>query len=685
MNTTEGMHGQVHEIFVSPQGNDGWSGTLRDPKRDGSDGPFASLARARDAIRELKSQQSFPAHGLTVWLRGGDHVLERTFTLTREDSGVEGGPIVYRAVEGEEVRLLGAQAVKNFVPVSDWHVLQRLDEEARHHVLQANLRAHGITNFGLLRSRGFARPAAAAHMELFFGGRPMTLARWPNDGFLKIAAIPEESKRDDDHGQEIGELEAGFHYEGDRPERWHSVENVWVHGYWAWDWANSYEGIATLDSEKRLIRTKPPHGSYGFRVGQRFYFLNILEELDGPGEYYVDQKEGILYFWPPEPPEGVEALVSILETPMISMTGVSWVTVRGLTLEATRGCGIRIEGGSGVLLAGCTLRNIGNDAVVIEGGARHGVVGCDIYEVADRGISISGGDRSTLTPCGHYARNNHLHHFSRWSRTYCPAIDFTGVGVCVAHNLIHEAPHTAIAYLANESVIELNEIHHVTMETGDCGAIYTGRDFTARGNVIRHNYIHDTGGYGMGSMGVYLDDCASGQTVFGNIFVRTTRAAFIGGGRDNVVENNIFVDCVPAVHVDGRGLNKQPTWHDMVYKTMKERLEAVDYRHPPYSERYPELLRLDEFYASGDGIPPGGNVIARNVCAGGRWLDIVWDAEEEHLELGENLNAGDPRFFDPAGNDFRLRDDSPAWSLGFTPIPTDSIGLVRDEYRATLP
>ena len=116
---------------------------------------------------------------------------------------------------------------------------------------------------------------------------------------------------------------------------------------------------------------------------------------------------------------------------------------------------------------------------------------------------------------------------------------------------------------ATTTSIEFNEIHHVCLETGDVGAIYTGRDWTLRGNVIRHNFIHHTGGVGMGSMGIYLDDCVSGTQIYGNVFCKVHRAAFIGGGRDYKVENNIFVDCTPAVELDGRGLSKRPsgtTW-----------------------------------------------------------------------------------------------------------------------------
>jgi len=680
------------ELFVSPDGKDEAQGTR--------EAPFATLERARDAIRGLKKDTGLPAGGVTVWLRGGDYVLEDTFALGKEDSGKKSAPIVYRAAEGENVRLLGGRVVTGWEPVRDAAVLERLSAEARAHVVQLDLAAQGVRDFGRLQSRGFGRRGKTAHLELFFGGEPMTVARWPNakpaappkadadaapdDGFVRISGVPDAAKQKDAHGGEVGDLKAGFFYEGDRPKRWKDRKNVWVHGYWSWDWANSYERVKSINTRTGLIKTNYPYGNYAFRVGQRFYFLNVLEELDSPGEYYVDTEAGVLYFWPPAPADSAEALVSVLESPMVALKTVSHVTLRGLTFEATRGLAVRIKGGAHCLVAGCTLRNIGTTAVVINKGKGHGVVACDVSNVGESGIQMTGGDKQKLIPCGHFARNNKMWRFSRWSRTYCPAVQFTGVGFHVAHNHIYDAPHTGILFLANESVIELNHIHHVTLETGDCGAIYTGRDWTSRGNVIRHNYIHDTGGYGMGSMGVYLDDCVSGQTIYGNVFARATRAAFIGGGREVTIENNIFVDCVPAVHLDARGLDDSQVWHNMVYKTMKERLDNVHHHEPPYSEKYPVLQELDKYYAENDGVPPENNVIARNISVGGRWMNVRWHAEDKHLEIGENLVDADPHFVNADADDFRLKDDSPAWRMGFEPIPFDKIGLVQDEYRRDL-
>ena len=189
---------------------------------------------------------------VTLWLRGGDYLRTNALELLAADSGTQESPIVWRAAQGEEVRLLGGRRLTGFKATTDPAILSRLDERARGHVLEINLRALGITDFGEMKSRGFGR-SALAHCELFFDHRPMILARWPNEGeFAKIASYPAESDRKDEHGGKLGELPGGFLYAGDRPRRWRDTSDLWVHGYWAYDWANSYEKVASLDVELPL-------------------------------------------------------------------------------------------------------------------------------------------------------------------------------------------------------------------------------------------------------------------------------------------------------------------------------------------------------------------------------------------------------------------------------------------------
>jgi len=664
------------DIYISPRGDDTAPGT--------KDRPFATLDAARNAVRVMKAGGNVPAGGITVWLAGGDYVLARSFELGAQDGGTSESPITYRAIQNERVRLLGGRAIDGLAPVTDEAILSRLDAQARGHVMSVDLRAAGVADMGVLRSRGFGRPTTPAHLELFFAGKPMTLARWPDEGqWQEIAGIPEDSGQDDGHGGKIGDLKAGFHYAGDRPRRWKSQRDVWVHGYWSWDWANSYEQVEAIDLERRLIKTAAPHGLYGFRKGQRFYFLNVLEELDQPGEYYVDRETARLYFWPPTRQAGSEVLVSVTDSPLISLDGVSHVTLCGLSIEAGRGHGVSIRGGENNIIAGCTIRLMGNYGVWIDGGRGHEVVSCDVAYTGDGGVSISGGDRKTLEKGAHAVLNCHFQHQGRWSKCYVPAVLASGVGHRIANSLIHDHPHCAILFTGNDHVIEFNEIHHIALETGDVGAIYTGRDWTYRGNVIRHNFIHHTGGVGMGSMGVYMDDCVSGTEISGNVFYQVSRAAFLGGGRDHKVVNNVFVDCRPAVQMDGRGMDSSPVWHNMVSDFMKGRLAAVP--ADLYRSRYPAINDLDKFYAADSRFPPENNVVAKNICVGGQWLSVGWHATEKMLQLGENYLGEMSDFVAPDKMDFRLKEGSAGWKCGFEAIPADRIGLREDPYRRRSP
>ncbi|MCI0536242.1 MAG: right-handed parallel beta-helix repeat-containing protein [Verrucomicrobiales bacterium] len=671
------------DFYVSPSGSDAGAGTIARP--------FASLEKARDAVRAAK--QSSPTRGgaVTVWLRGGDFVRTNALALSALDSGSEAAPVVWRAYGNERVRLLGGRILDGFQPVTNPAVLSRLDEAARNHVLELDLRARGISNFGEMHSRGFGRATTPAHCELFFAHRPMTLARWPNEGWEKLAGFPPGAAKGDDHGGSIGDLPGGFTYAGDRPRHWQDTTDLWVHGFWAWDWANSYERVASLDLEKRIVQTAAPHGLYGFRAGQRFCWLNVLEELDQPGEWFLDRQNGVLYFWPPAPLSSGETLLSVLDQPLIKMTDARHITVQGLTLEATRGSGVEITGGAGNRIVGCRLRNLGNLGVVINGGTNHGVASCDLFDTGDGGVSLTGGDRQTLTPGGHFVENSHFQRQARWSKCYAPCVLLSGVGLRVSHNQMHDHPHCAILFTGNNHLLEFNDIHHIALETGDVGAIYTGRDYTFRGNRIRHNFIHETGGVGMGSMGVYMDDCVSGTEVFGNVFYKVHWAMFIGGGRDHRIENNLFVDCDPAIRADGRGLDPAPVWRGMVDSFMRQQLAAVP--AALYRERYPAMKTLDAYYgplegpsltgAAFEGIPPEGNIITRNVCVG-KWFDVGWHAITNQFELRDNYITTDPKQVGAAADGFPIAPESPIWKTNFKSIPFGQIGIQPNPDRRRL-
>lgn len=655
-------------LHVAPEGNDAWSGRLPSRSPAGADGPFATLEAARDAIRRLKLAGPLPPSGFRVQIHSGTYERERAFELAAPDSGTAACPIEYRATPGATVRLLGGKRLQGFAAVSEASLLQRLEPAAHGHVLQTNLRAQGIPDYG--------NPAGGG-LELFFQGQPMTLARWPDSGFVKIDSTAGPTPVDV-RGTK-GCREGIFTCQTDRLPRWAGEKDLWVHGYWFWDWADQRQRVASIDPPSRTLTLAEPHHSYGYRKGQWFYVYNALAELDQPGEWYLDRETGGLFFWPPAPLAGSEILVSVAPS-LVSLKDAAHVTLRGLTLEGMRQTAITVSGGSHCQIVGCTIRNGGRQAISVSGAA-HRVAGCDISQMGEGGISLSGGDRRSLQPAGLLAENNHVHHYGRFKPMYSAGIALHGVGNRAAHNLIHHAPHQAVSFSGNDHVIERNEIHNVCFESNDAGAIYAGRDWTMRGTVIRHNYLHHIDGFEhRGCVGVYLDDMFSGTEISGNLFHQVTRAAFIGGGRDCRILNNIFVDCKPALHIDARALGWAHATAERWVLEGREKatLSGIRYREAPYRDRYPGLPAILEE----DPAAPRGNVVARNICLGGRWDEIEAKARP-CVTFEDNLVDADPRFVDPARLDFRLRDDSPAWKLGFQPIPLDQIGLVPGPERAS--
>jgi len=625
------------DLYVAPGGNDGNPGT--------QDRPLLSLERARDTARELRKQQ--PSAAITVWIAAGRYDRRQSLELAQEDSGTRAAPLVWRSIPGQQARLIAGRLVppEALQPVRDAAVLNRLEPAAKGKLLQADLSALGVDDLGQV-------PPNGKRAELFFNGRPLVLARWPNEDFVRIASVI-GGKPIKVHGIS-GDAVGKFTYEGDRPARWAGQQDVWLQGYWFWDWADAYQRVESIDPQARSITLAAPYHHYGYRKGQRFYAENVLAELDTPGEWYVDRRSKTLYLWPPEPIEKAEVLFSVLEQPLVVLRETSHVEIRDLVLEAGRGDGAHVIGGQGNRVAGCTIRNLGGGGVVIRGGTGNSADGCEIYQVGAGGVNLSGGDRKTLTPAGNSAVNNHIHHYARLRRTYAAAIQLDGVGNRAAGNLVHHAPHMAIGFGGNENVMELNEIHDVCQETGDVGVFYTGRDWTVRGNVIRHNFIHDVSGPGLyGAQGIYLDDCASGTVVFGNVLSKVARAMLIGGGRDNTIENNLMVDCGQSIRFDNRGLNWM-RYHVEGNGIMPQRLAALPYRQPPWSERYPQLLTL---LADNPGAPKG-NIVRWNVVCRSKPMHLAKEVTQFGT-VAENLTLdGDPGFRDAAKMDFRLRDDS---------------------------
>jgi len=405
------------DFYVSPTGSDTGLGTKAQP--------FATVARARDAVRELRQDSALPADGLTVHLRGGTYALDTTLTFTADDSGAPGAPIGYQAAKGEEVWLSGGTTVPAtlFRQVIDPALLKSLPPEARGHVLQVRLTDAAVPGDVDQLPDVFSGFTGAEPqlLEVFCNGRQMQCARWPNDGFAKFTEIVDPGSGLRDYvAKREGRLRPGvFRYEGDRPERWDVNRGVWMMGFWARAYVCDAVRAGKIDTAKKEITWAVPLG-FGLDTwgANRWYAFNLPEKLDTPGEWYLDRQRGALYFWPPAPMGKCPVLLTRLKEPMVQCTDASPLIFRGIGFEGGRGDAVVVTKGRGVELVGCEIRNVGRDAVRVLGGHEHKVIGGDIHHVGYSGVILSGGDRQTLDPANHEAVNNHVYHTNQVKRIH---------------------------------------------------------------------------------------------------------------------------------------------------------------------------------------------------------------------------------------------------------------------------
>ncbi len=678
------------EVHVSPAGDDVNPGTRARPLR--------TLEAARDAIRKQRKagKTNEPA---TVWLAEGVYVRTKGFALSGQDSGTAEARVSYRAAPGGRPRLVGGVEIKPewFEPVRDDAIRKRLRSAVRDKIRQVDLRAHGLTDYGELGG-------LPGGMRFFIGERRLPLARWPNEGWALGRRGRVTGK--DEHG--VPEVEdtgrtckwMAYRFEGEPPARWHDLERTWLCGFFWEEYCFHSWHAKAVDHAKQQVTFG--HGLVDhLKEWRRFVVVDALEEIDAPGEWAIDRQRGVLFMLPPEE-LGREApvvsrveplLASTLSQTMISLDRVSHVTLRGLTLEVMRESAVHIGGGAANRIEGCTIRHAKYGAT-ISGGEDHAIVGCDIYDLGAAGVQVSGGDRATLTPGRHAVVNNHIYHYAKLYKTWQPGVRVKGVGHRIAHNAIHHAPQYAISYEGNDHVFELNHMHHLCLEMSDVGVIGCGTNWTYRGNVIRHNFIHHIPKRPYpGVCGVYLDNCACSADIVGNVFYKMTKPVMIGGGRDNLVENNVFVECEVPVFMDNRGLRWRTRWgHFRPGGPMYKPLRELKHDRPPWSERYPKLAGIL------DDCPqaPLGNVLRRNVSVRSGWRDpeafcrklFSTHIDRPYMTIADNVvTDDDPGFVDAAAMDFRLRGDSIVFKNvpGFRPIPFERIGPYQDELRASWP
>ena len=691
----EPVHGE-HVWHVAPAGNDGSPGT--------QDRPFATLEAARDRIREVRKTNQTEGGPHTILLGPGVHHRTAPLELDSRDHGLVIRGAVDRSARLHAGRPIPASAIQR---VTDAAVLERLAPAAREHVVAIDLAAVGVRTFKeppVLFTDGGGLP------DLYVGDTPLPLSRWPNEGHAVMEKVLDRgtwSGKPAD--RRAGVFTSALEPHGEwRPNRWRVADGVWLEGYWRVPWAPQTVRIAAIDPDSRAItHATSIHGGIGSKYATKgalgdgkepWCAVNLLEEIDVPAEWCLDFANQVIYLWPPQPiGDGNDGGVVVADQalPLVRIREARDVRIEWLSIEGGLGNGVEIVGGSGNTVAGCLLRNLGGTAVTIVDGADNGVRSCDIRSIGEAGIRLAGGDRATLSPCRNFAINNDVSDVGRRRKTWAAAIHVgslvgqfdhgNAVGCRVTNNFLHDLPHAAVLYDGNDNVLEGNEVCHVALTSGDVGAFYTRQDWTSRGNLLRHNYVHDC----PRANAFYIDDGDSGDTIEENVVVRSGCGPFIGGGHDNTIRHNLIVECEIGIHFDSRGVSRGYATHP----GYRRRVESAHPDVPPWSERYPSLPRLiaSTLDAAGVAGSPHGNQITGNVTAGcktplrfsGKPAELRDNTVEGNVDLGDES----PMFTDVVAGDLRLAAASPVLRRlpSFPQLARETFGLERDEYRLTLP
>lgn len=666
------------EFYVAPDGNDAWSGTVAEVNAAATDGPFATLQRARDAVRAVKGRAGEPVR---VVLRGGVYCLSSTLEFTPEDSGMEKAPIVYEAFHGETPVISGGRTI------SGW---QKVEE--------------GLWVADLPW-------ANEPFYQLFVNGQRRVRARTPNEGsyfYTKRLKLTNAQTpvclgltfQDGDLKPCKG-LESG------------DARIVLFH-----NWVNSYNCIDSIDWDRHRVRFPRPAGAYFLGPSIRYYVDNLREGLDAPGEWFFDQVAKKLYYRPVkgEDVASAQVVVPVVRRTLVSFRGqpsegrfVEHLVFRGLSfqhVDADLSPDYRhsVQGAhfqTGALTAvglrhtrieNCEFVHLGEHALsLMEGCADNTIRQCHIHDLGGGGVYLSGEQphepKEALFTVRNTVENNFIHDGGHFFRAGCGV--FLGGSASynrILHNEICDMSWMAVhlgwswtglrpAY-THHNEVGYNHLHHLGNGVlNDIGAIYTLG--VSPGTALHHNLIHDVtrferGREGYGGWGIYLD----------------------AGSSEIRVENNVVYDTRDGcLHVHNHGYPYGDVVVNNVFAFSQDGVLIRNAAHEPEGNHV--HLERNIVYNAGPEMFGGNNWKKESKFTSDR--NCFWSesgkpdfygltfAEWQATGRDKHSIVADPGFVDPARRDFRLGADSPALAIGFTPIDMSTAGLQGPDEWTSLP
>jgi hypothetical protein len=704
----------VAAFYVSASGSDRNPGTAA--------APFATLDRARLALRTFKRP---PMTGpIVVQVGEGTYRLDKTLDFSAEDSGIESSYVLFTAARGAKVTLSGARKLEvGWKPYKDGILMAELPAASR-----------GKFDFS----------------QLFVNGKRQTRARFPNrddskpgrSGYIFPKGKIPDSLRDPRPGADDDMTFSGgaprgvlFDPASFTSKRWARPEEAVIHIYQGWGWGNMQWRLKAVDYDAKALW----FGDGGFQMGakwfedpakieqeSRFYVENVFEELDAPGEWYLDAKAGILYFMPELGMDMSQAVVEapVLET-LVRFAGtqdnpVQHIALEGFRMTQTastfladydvpslsdwaihRGGTVFMDGTRNCAVRGCWFDAVGGNAVFINNYNRKAEVsGCKFTETGDSAVCLVGtvgttnGTRRAF-PYECTVSNNLVHDCGVFGKQIAGVYISRAKRITASHNTITNMPRAGICIgdgTWGGHVIEFNLIHDSCRETGDHGPFNAwgrekfwsltqshsgysiGRSLEA-GDVkidamepviVRNNFFEEKSGWGLD-----MDDGASNYEITNNISKGVSMKLREGAYR--IVHNNIWVDSVmaPCFHV-GNENNHDRYFHNI---TVMAKDDVYSFIAPP--ARGPWLEEIDNnclFSASGKFTARISQIRGENGPErGARRVDLEgWRA----LGFDKNSVFADPLFVDPSRNDYRVKPESPALKVGFKNFEMGTWGIL---------
>jgi hypothetical protein len=621
------MDGQ--KIFVSTVGDDSGDGSEEEPLR--------TLEKAIDVANEMREDSD---KLIEILLREGTYSVTNTIKII--NSQKDDSLLKISAYQGEKVTInAGVDIPLSAMNIADSNFTNAIiDKPNAGSVLQYNLKDAQIEDLGEISLRGhLISDEKEAQAELSLNGEVQKLAGWPNGeytGLIKPTDSNEYGKRTKS-GIANG---CSFQVNYDRPSQWSKPEQAWLSGTIGPNYEFDYYPVSRFDSEEKRVYLS--RGALEKYYTEPYYrFENVPEELDEPGEYYIDRQSGMLYFYPPEDAPKDSVLTITMSTPTLDVSGKAPnsmfriensknIVFENLIFKGGRGSAITGKNNSNIQFINCEINSFGENGIRFDASTDIKISDCKIHDVGQDGILfVSCGNYKTLSPSNIVVSNNDIYNFARLERSYKTGIDFgyRCVGATAANNHIHNGPHAGMIFYGVNNDIYGNEFDNLVTEFSDMDALYCNNSNYPweRGNKIHNNYFHDIGKSSMNGRhqinvrAIRTDNRGCGLNIYENLFYNIGDGgngngnngigAITAEGTRNRIFNNLFVDCneayfntlqykeienaddgtlYPDTVINSSGVEVANTINGAKVADLKKQMENY---LPVYGKQFPELYK----------------------------------------------------------------------------------------------